>query len=352
MNIDRETFLTDLEMVKAGLSPREFIEQSSCFVFQRGEVMTFNDEIACRKEVGLKVTGAVTASTLLDILGKLNDTELEVLENDQGELEFRGAERRFGCTKDAEVFLPIDRVENPKNWVPLAEGFTQAVDKVARCVSTDESRFILTCVHLHPDFVEACDNLQLMRVKMKTGLEKSALVRGSSLSQIVLLGMNEMALGKSWVHFRNKAGLVFSCRKFDDEYPVLDKLMKFEGDEVELPRTLVEVSDRAEVFATDKSGDPLIEVTLSKGKEPSKGVITITGRGLSGWYKEKKSVKYNGPKVMFFIAPVVLQFVAEKYQDAVLGGNKLRASGPSWRYVTVLSSRPEEEEQGEAPPKK
>jgi len=46
MKINRQEFLDSLEMVKAGLSPREFIEQSSCFAFKEGEVLTFNDESA------------------------------------------------------------------------------------------------------------------------------------------------------------------------------------------------------------------------------------------------------------------------------------------------------------------
>ena len=143
-------------MVKAGVSAREFIEQSSCFVFQDGMVMTFNDEVACRKDTHLKVTGAVQAAALLAILEKMPDDELDVEENEKGELEFRGKGRRFGIVRDAEIFLPIDRVENPEKWKPLAPEFTEAVGLTRHCVSTDENKFLLTCIHIHPEYIESC----------------------------------------------------------------------------------------------------------------------------------------------------------------------------------------------------
>ncbi len=158
MNVNREEFLNDLEMVQSGLSPREFIEQSSCFVFDDGRVMTFNDEVACQKKIGVSITGAIQATSLLDILQKLEDPILSITENEKGELEFKGKKKAFGITKDAEIFLPINQVEVPEKWRPLPKEFTEAVGLVQHCVSGDESQFLLTCIHIHPDYIEACDN--------------------------------------------------------------------------------------------------------------------------------------------------------------------------------------------------
>src|SRR6516164_1593194 len=182
MRINRQEFLDSLEMVKAGLAPREMVEQSSCFVFKDGNVVTFNDEVACRKPIGINVTGAVQAQALLDILSKMEDDMLEVTENDQKQLEFQGKRKSFAVTKDAEIFLPIDRVETPKKWHKLPKEFIEAVGLVQHCVSTDESRFLLTCIHLARNFVESCDNHQLIRVTLDNDqFEEPALVRGASL---------------------------------------------------------------------------------------------------------------------------------------------------------------------------
>jgi len=343
MNINREEFLNNLEAVKAGLSPREFIEQSSCFVFADGQVMTFNDEVACRKEVGLKLSGAVQAAALLDILGKITDEELKIRENEKGELEFAGKRKRFGITKDAEIFLPIDRVETPEKWAPLPKEFTEAVGLVQHCVSTDESRFVLTCIHIHPEYVEACDNLQIMRVKLPTGVKESILVRGSSLNHIVSLGMDQMAVTKSWVHFKNQSNLIFSCRLYREDYPDLGAQIKVKGHDITIPKGVKEASERAAVFASNKSGDPLVGVSLTAGQ------IEISGEGLSGWYKERKGVAYEGPPMTFVIAPTLLMHISEHHNEARIGDSKLKVNGGHWAYVTVLGKPTEttkEEETG------
>ena len=53
-----------LEAVSPGLATREAIEQSSCFVFKDGRVMTFNDEVACSIDCELGFDGAVAAKPL------------------------------------------------------------------------------------------------------------------------------------------------------------------------------------------------------------------------------------------------------------------------------------------------
>lgn len=348
MKINRETLLTDLGMVKAGLSPREFIEQSSCFVFQNKQVMTFNDEIACRKEIDLDISGAIQAASLLSILEKLDDPDLLVRENDKGELEFKGKRKGFGVTKDAEIFLPIDRVEIPTKWHDLPKEFVESINLVRHCVSTDESRFLLTCIHLHPEYVEACDNLQIMRCEVDTGLKSSVLVRGTSISPIVELAMDQISMTKAWIHFRNKKGLIFSCRRYTEDYPSLDKLISFKGHSIKIPKGLKDASDRAAIFAMDKAGDPLVTVTISNDH------IRILGEGLSGWYREVKKVAYEGPPMEFLIAPELLKHISEKYSDAQITEGKLKVAGHSedneergWEYVTVLGKPQEEKEEAD-----
>lgn len=339
MKINREQFLNDLEMVKPGLSPREFIEQSSCFVFQDGYVTTFNDEIACRKKIDVNITGAVQANSLLEILSKLDDPDLRVRENEKGELEFRGKKKGFGVTKDAEIFLPIDRVETAEKWHTLPKEFTEAVGLVHHCVSTDESRFMLTCIHIHPEYLEACDNLQAMRCRIKTGVKKPILVRGASLKYITSLGMDQVAMTKSWIHFQNQDGLIFSARKYMEDYPPLDRVLDFEGHPIVIPKGMSEASERASVFALDKSGEPLVSVRLSNG------VVRLGGEGLSGWYRETRKVAYDGPPMEFMISSDLLKHISERYQEAQITDGKLKVTGGHWEYVTVLGAKPEKKKE-------
>lgn len=337
MKINREIFLNDLQMVKPGLSPREFIEQSSCFVFQDNMVMTFNDEISCRKKVDLDITGAIQAQSLLAILERMDDPDLMVEENDKGEVEFRGKRKAFGVTKDAEVFLPVDKVEKPQKWRNLPAGFLEAIGKVQHCASTDESKFLLTCIHLHPDYIEACDNKQLMRWTLKTEMDEPVLIRSSSLNPAVELGMDKIALTTSWVHFKNQAGLIYSCRRYTEDYHDFNKFIAFKGHPMVIPRGLADASERAAVFATDKAGDPFVKVTIKDRK------IRIVGEGLTGWFREIKKVAYDGPPMEFVIAPELLKYISEKHKDAEVAKGKLKAVGECWVYCTVLGEPGEED---------
>jgi len=332
MKINRELLLNALNMVKPGLSPREFIEQSSCFVFQNKQVMTFNDEVACRKEVELDITGAIQATSLLSILEKIGDPELMVRENDAGELEFKGKRKGFGIIKDAEVFLPIDKVEEPGKWRSLSKEFTEAVGLVQHCVSTDESKFTLTCIQITPEYIQACDNLQIMRCRVKTKIKRPLLVRGASLAHITSLGMDQFSVTKDWIHFKNGDGLIMSVRTYQEEFPDLDGLMAVEGNEITIPKGMKEASECAAVFAMDKSGDPQVQVRLSSGR------VQLAGEGLTGWYRETRKINYQGPDISFVIAPELLRHISEKYSEATLTEEKLRAEGGQWEYVTVLGA--------------
>jgi len=342
MNIDREKFLSNLQMVKGGLSPRAFIEQSNCFVFRDGEVMTFNDEIACRKSIGVSLNGAIQADALMAILEKIEDPLLQVAESSSN-FEFRTKRKRFWLTRDAEILLPIDKVEKSKAWQEVPEDFADKLKMLRRCVSQDETKFIQTCVHLHPEFMEACDNRQMLRCKTDLSfLEKPILVRGAALMQIVDLGMAKMAVTESWVHFKNPKDLIFSCRKYMEDYPKLDHILDVKGEDITIPRALVEATARALVFANEQAGDPLLMITLQPGR------LRITGEGMSGGYEEIKKISYDGPAMKFLIAPDVLDHISENYTTAQIAKRKFKASQKgSWEYVTVLGApdKPKEPEE-------
>lgn len=334
MRINREELLKDLELVKPGLSAREFIEQSSCFVFRNGEVATFNDEVACRKPTNLKIKGAIQASSFLEVLQKIEDPELDVAQSAKGELEFRGKRKRFAMTRDAEVFLPLDRVEEPKGWRELPPAFITGLEMVRDCVSTDESRFLLTCIHVHPDYLEACDGMAALRYPVRLGHKRPLLVRGASVVHILGVGMSEVSLTSSWVHFRNSSGLILSCRRFQESYPSMEKALSCDGHKVVLPRGLKGAGERASIFASDQAGETAVHIVLRSG------AMAVNGHGASGRYREYLPVKYKGPELSFYVVPRLLDRICTRYKEAVVSEDRLLARGgedESWTFVASLS---------------
>lgn len=346
-SVNREILLHLLESVQPGLSSREIIEQSSCFVFQAGSVMTYNDEVACSMPCDVKLEGAVQSAPLLAILRKLSEEDIE-LEAAEGELVIHGKRRRAGITREEKVLLPVDKVEKPGKWKPLHEDFLEGIKMVQHCASHDESQFSLTCVHVHPTWLEACDNSQATRVKMETGVKASTLVRRDSIKHVVSMGMTEFNETESWIHFRNERGLVLSCRRYVETYPDLKAILTFDGDPIVLPKGLGEAADKAAIFSAENSDDNQVSVDLRPGK------LRIRGTGASGWFEERRKIDYDGKELSFLIAPSLLIDLVSKHNEAEITEGRLRVNGGKWRYVTCLS-RPaadKGEEKEEAPAEK
>ena len=329
MQINREALLKQIEMVTPGLSPREITEQSSCFVFKDGVVMTFNEEIACSYKCDLKIESAVSAPPLLAILRKMKENEIEVDASD-GQLIIKGKRKETGIRMEMDVLLPIDTVEKPKKWIPIAEDFADAISIVQECAGTDDNYFETTCIHIHPKWVEACDNIQMCRYRLKTGMEKSILVRRTSLQHIVSLDMVEMSVTNSWIHFKNSSGMILSCRLYIEDFHDLSKIMDVTGTKINLPKGLKDAVSRSEIFSVDNPEDNHVKVKLYHGR------VKVIGRGPAGYYTEIKKVKYNGDEFEFTISPKLLIALVQRHNECEVSTKRLKVDGGKFIYIVSL----------------
>jgi len=335
--VNREELLNQLESIKPGLSPREIIEQSSCFVFEDGKVMTYNDEIACTQDSCLKITGAVQAEPLIAVLAKLPNDQVEIVE-EGSELKIKAGRRESGIRREAEVLLPIESVEKPKKWHKLPEDFGDAVYIVMQCAGRDESQFVITCVHITKNHIEACDNFQLSRYPMELPIRGNCLVRADSLKHVCDLDMTEFAETQTWVHFRNPTGLVLSCRKSMDDYPDISPLLDVEGAATTLPKGLAEATQMAQIFSSENADNDSVLINLSPKKG---GMLRVAGEGASGWYRETKKLKYVGEPMKFRIAPKLLIELTKRHNECEISNDRLLVNGGKFRYVTCLGAADE-----------
>jgi len=346
--VSRAELLEQLTAVAPGLSPRDIIEQSSCFVFQDGEVITFNGEIACRAKTDLKLIGAVQAKPLLSMLEKLPEDELE-LRTQEGELIVIGKRRSTGIRMENEVLIPVENVERAKKFKPLNDDFLDAISMAQACTGKDQNKFWTTCVHIHPKWIEACDNYQILRYKLNTGIDnkQGVLVRGTSIKHIVNLEMTAMAETDTWIHFKNKTGLVFSCCKWIEEYKTqeLTSYIKFDGTRTVFPKGIAEASERANIFSEENMDSNYIKVQLRPGK------LKIRGEGISGWYSETKKIAYKGKPLEFLIPPSLLVELTKRHNECEVSNERLKVNGGQWVYVTILGkpgeTRNEDDEETE-----
>lgn len=339
IRVNRESFLQKLEAVTPGLTKKDVIEQSSCFVFQDNTVFTFNDEITCRNKVDVDITGAVQAEPLLALLRKLVEEEVE-LETTDTKLIVKGKKRSAGIHMEQEILLPVMDFTLPEKWRKLHPDFSEAIDIVHHTAGKDESEFITTCVHVHPEYVEAFDNYQATRYKLETGIKTPLLIRASSIKHICSLGMTKFGETPSWIHFKNSEGLIVSCRRQQDDYKDLGPILAVRGQRTPFPKGLGEACDKAQIFSSENVESNQVMVELRPGK------MRIIGEGLLGWYKEVKSIEYDGEPCRFRIDPKCLIKITQEHNECEIADDKLKVNGGKFTYVTVLN-RTEGEEQDE-----
>lgn len=342
--------LAALEAAEPGLSPRDIVEQSSCIVFRAGWVIAFNDEICVRVKGPLPpdIGGAVHGKPFLESVRRMKSDDLQVWPSG-GRLWVQGGRQRAYGRMDSEILLPLGAVEKPDNaaWVKVHPDFLPALTMAHEFAGRDDSQFAFTCVHLTPNFVEACDSTQMLRVNVTTGIRESVLVRKEAVKAVAGLGVTRMAETNGWVHFRaaakNEEGnkspeLVISCRRYLEEYDDLSGHLEFQGTKVELPSELVEASAFAEVYSQENSDDNLVTVTLKPGW------LHVEGLGNTGGAEQKAKMNYDGESLAFRIAPKMLARVVERYKRCEIGPTKLKATGANWTYVTALGVPNDSEE--------
>lgn len=329
MKVDRPKLLTVLESIQAGLTLKEVVQQSSCFAFQDGMVMTFNDEVACRRKSPLKINGAVQAAPLLAILRKMPEDELDI-SLDGDELVIRGKGRKSGIATQAEVLLPMEKVEEADDWKPLHEDFSDAIFVTQQCVDKDDSNYAGSCIHIHPKYIEACDNSQAIRYKLKTKVKEPFLVRGKSIQHMVGLGMTEFCETETWIHFRNPDGLIYSCRRDPQPYESLDDVLNSTGEPLTIPKGIADAADRAEVYSAENADENEVTVEIKPGR------IRIIGDGISGWFTEIKKLKYRGPKISFRVGPKLLVELVKRYNDCFISPDRLKVDTGKFIYVVAL----------------
>lgn len=332
--INREDFVQALERVEAGRSNRNFLEQSSCYVFRDSWVCTYNDEVCCRTKFDLPLgfTGAVPGKPTMDVLKNMSDDEISLSVKDN-QLIIKGRRKESGLRLEAEILLPVDSVESPKKWVLLEnpEEFAAAIKQVCGAAGTNEEEFMSVCVHLSPDSIEATDRNQASRYETQTGVSRDFLVRAKSLVHVAPLGITKVGETDNWVHFRNKA-VIISIRRHLESYFNLAPVWAFKGTEAELPRGAEEAARLGAVFSAEDKENNKVTVQLTDGH------MKVRGEGAHGWATADLEMAYHGGPVSFRIAPDMLEHLVKSHTRVEIGPGKIMVRGERWQFVSVTSS--------------
>jgi hypothetical protein len=337
--VKREFLLNALQAVAGALTKKEDIQQSDCFTFKNGMVYTYNGNLAIRTKSGLPndIEGAIKEREFLEHVKRMKVDEIEI--EDKGKkLVLRGKGEWVNCSKQNEMELQLDGIENPEDWKDIPEGFLDALAVVQECAGRDEKQFATICLHITPDYVQACDGFQVCKHTISTGFENPSLIRKDSIKPILSLGVNEFCEGDNWVHFRNPSGLVLSCMRVLREVP-LDALLENDGVVVKLPKGLAEKVASASVSSSKNPDYNQVKIILNGEKQK----MYVIGEGETTTYTAPKSIDYTGKLMSFMISPDLLIKICTKYTECQISDTKLKVTGENFEYCTCLSKAVEKE---------
>jgi len=334
--VNRKDLLKQLESVVAGLAVKETIDQSNCFVFKNGKVSTFNDEIFCSIDCSLKeIESSVMASQMLALLRKWTAESIKVKVVDGG-LRFFQGRSRCEFKSNQVVDTARDVIESPSTWVDIPNGLVDNIQVASECVGKDRSKFALTCVHIHPDWIEATDDIQVIRCPMNTGVSEPLLIRASAIVQVLKSAVVQWSVTPNWIHFCTDDGLTLSCRKYLFKYPALGRFFECQGEKCELPDGIESIVSKCAIFSSEYDSTDY----SSKGNVVSvslvPGAIRLSGAGKFGRYEEEVKSNYSGKPIRFLLSPNLLVRIA-KWKNCLVGTGKLKVQTDNWSYVTCIA---------------
>jgi hypothetical protein len=334
--LNREQLLAALEAASPGLETgnktgqERGVEQGDSFVFYKGRVYTCSEmaSVAAPHPLEKELEGAVRSKKLLEFLRKNKQEEIEVTTK-KGRLNISAGKDHTWYALDPEIRMPYPLP--PKSWKPLPEDFCEALETVGRCAVRSKEP-ALTCIHIHPEWIEGCDNRQACRWPMETGMSEPSLLRWEYLKHAAKLGVVEFSEEDSWTHFRNASGVRIACRRYAGEFPDLGEMYGMKGTPIELPgQGIVEACSAAEIFSDGPDYDGQVRVDLRDGK------MKLKGEGLDAGYERRpREVGYSGPPIQFLIPPAILAGVAERHGRCEVTEDKLLVNGGKFNYVSCL----------------
>ena len=321
-----------LAIVKPGLSNKDIIEQTTSFAFMGDRVVTYNDEISISHPVpGMELNGAVEATELYSFLGKIKKKEVN-LEVTKNELLITSGRTQAGLRLESEIKLPLEELGKISKWKKLPESFSKNLQFAAMACGNDMSRALLTCVHVAPETFTGSDGYSILRIKSdeETPLT-DVLIPATISNEIAKMEPTHLTTTDGWIHFKNTANTIFSCRVFSDTYPDVSPHMKVKGQEIPLPVNIEDMVDKAMVFA--KRAHFLDEELLLK---VSSGKMTVESKSATGsWFSDSAKIKYDGEERDISIVPQLLKKMI-KNDKFIVSSSQLKFSGEGWEYTTQL----------------
>lgn len=330
MKFCTQDIINALDAVAPGISDKSFTVQANSFLFRNGKCYTFNGNIAVSTDMpsGWEVEAAVKAKELHRTLKKFKDEEVDVSISDN-KFVVATSTTRLEVNTEADVNSEYSTIGSPDSWTNLPTDFNTYLTRVCTCVNENNTKPILSNIHIKGNIMEGCDNYRLLIQTMDSELPECLLpARAASM----LIGYNATSMGTSngWIHFKNGNNVVFSVRTMEaTTYPALNTVVKQDGVAITLPETV-------------NSGIAKAEQVLDKNKfnrivfTAKNGVLVMTASGEFATVKERYKVDFKD-EISFSINVGILRDVVKFGAACQVNETTLLVKSDNGKYIHVAA---------------
>jgi DNA polymerase III sliding clamp (beta) subunit (PCNA family) len=337
MEIQKDQLKSALNLLKPGLSKKDIITNSNCFVFNKGYISSFNDELWFNYPVeGITEYFAVESDEILELLDKTKTDKVTIEVTDDYLLLHAG--KANAGFKLVQVDFPVDvAMFDNVEWQELPDDFQMAIKFAAMSASDDLTNPILNCVSIKPDgTVSGTNNFRLSNWVLKSELPiEDTLIPADSVLKILTIKPTSFVTDNDWVHFKNDEGVIASCRVVYETFPDVSKaLSKVKGGElIMFPDDIIDILKRAEVFTDDEKIAQTITITRKRNY-----LIIDSESDAKGFFKERIVMDSESADFSFMINPLFLKDILKQSKKCMLQTESYLISfhGDNWVYMARL----------------
>jgi hypothetical protein len=333
--VNRQEFLAAVARVLPGMAKSELFDQADKLAIQSGCLITYNDEVSIRHRFPAVagIEGAIDGVLLYKLLKRMaaQTVKLAVSETEFQLLSPTGHMQT--SLQMSPVLLPLHEIEVGDRRFRLPKRFTNRLKLVSTVCARDLSRPVLTCVHINDGWIEGSDSYRAARVR-GPGLPHM-LLPVTAAEVIARYRVVRLVTGSrdEWVHFETADGTTISSRlAHGTTYPDLSNAFELAGRQFTLPPILLDVLDRAQVFAHRQHRlDDELTVELGPGQ------IVIRAQNDNGQFEETLQWTANREiAASFNIHPDFLKLALQQGSSCRLGSNRIKFFGANSEHVIAL----------------
>jgi DNA polymerase III sliding clamp (beta) subunit (PCNA family) len=287
MEVNREDLLDVLNLVRPGLSQKEIVEQSNHFIFNKDEILAYNDELLISYPFDIELQCTVDASLFLKLISRMNSETVSIeLKKDRLEVWNAKTSAHIPIVKESEIFEYITKVTNglaDADWHRLSQDFIDGLRLCAFSAETDRVLGTLTCVRVEGEDIMSGSKIRVSWYKMDKKVDEDFYIEAALIQELYKYeDISSYTLSKAWAHFKSESGVTFSARRVIplDLLPFREPFEGFPtGVRIKIPADLRSSIETVNIVNEGETGaDKLVMLVIDNDKitckaETTKGAI-------------------------------------------------------------------------------